>query len=219
MDKELKKIYKKRPFKLFKDFGYKVIRLKYFIMIVAAMLLEIVTLIIYIFNNEKIIDFNIMTAGVLYAITSGIIIMLAFSSLILLKTDKKRDKKRVEQFNSFRKNYYKLNNTYMGEINGMVKKFDGEIENIEAKINYATEIADKYDEYIKNFSELNVPLFLTDAFNYKMENLNREKLFFTQFSLLTAPEELEKINKESDSANEKFLREMENTEKKLKIIV
>jgi hypothetical protein len=219
MDKEFKKVYKKRPFRLFKDFGYKVIRLKYFIMIVVAMLLEIITLIIYIFNNEKIIDFDLITAGVLYGITSGIIIMLALSSLILLKTDKIRDRKRVEQFNSFRKNYYKLNNTYMGEINGIVKKFDGEIKNIEAKINYATEIADKYDEFIKVFSELDVPVFLADVFNYKMDNLNKEKLFFTQFSLLTAPEELEKINKESDDANEKFLREMDNIEKKLKIIV
>lgn len=219
MDKELKKIYKTRSFKLFKDFSYKVIRLKYFIIIVAAMLLEIAMLVIYIFNNEKIIDFDIMTAGVLYGITSGIIIILASSSLIILKTDKIRDRKRVEQFNSFRKNYYRLNNTYMGKINGMVKKFDGEVENIEAKINYATEIAEKYDEYIKNFSELDAPSFLTDAFNYKMENLNKEKLFFKKFSLLTAPEELEKINKESDSANEKFLREMDNIEKKLKIIV
>jgi hypothetical protein len=37
--------------------------------------------------------------------------------------------------------------------------------------------------------------------------------------LLTKPEELEKINKESDLAHENFLRELDNTERNLKITV
>lgn len=219
MDKKLNKIYKRRSFKFFKDFGYRVIKLKYFIMIAVAMLLEIATLIVYMFNNENIIDFDLMTAGVLYGATSAIIVVLAVGSLILIKTDKNRDKKRVEQFNNFRRDYFKLNSKYSGDINNLVKIFDSERENIEEKINYAIEIADKYDNFIEDFSKIEVPTFMADAFNYKMDNLNKEKLFFTEFSLLANPEELEKINKESDLANGKFLKEMDNTERNLKIIV
>ncbi len=219
MDNNFDKIYKNRAFKFFKEFGYKVIKLKYFIMVVGAMLLEIVTLIIYIFNNEKIIDFDLMTASVLYGVTSAIIVILAVSSLILIKTDKYRDKKRVGLFNGFRREYFKLNSEYSGEISNMVKSFDNERGNIEVKINYAIEIAEKYDDYIEEFSKIEVPVFLKEAFNYKLDNLNKEKLFFTKFSLLASPEELERINKESDLANENFLRELDNMERNLKIIV
>lgn len=219
MNNKLKNINRGRVLKLFKDFGYRVIKLKYFIMIVGAMLLEIVTLILYIFNNERVIEFDLMTASMLYGVTSLIIIILAVSTLILIKTDKNRDKKRISQFNDFRREYFKINNEYSGEINNLVRHFDSERGNIEAKINYAIEIAEKYDEYIKKFSRLEVPAFLRDAHNYKMENLSKEKLFFTKFSMLTEPEELGKINKESDRANENFLRELGNVEKNLKIIV
>jgi uncharacterized integral membrane protein len=216
---ELKNINKRRTLKLFKDFSYRVIKLKYFILIVAAMLLEIVTLIIYIFNNEDIVDFDLMTASVLYGVTSLIIITLAVSALVLIKTDKSRDKKMIEQLNDFRRECFKLRNEYSGDINGMVKNFDSERGSIEAKINYAIEISEKYDGYIKKFSKIKVPAFLRDAFNYKLDNLNKEKLFFTKFSLLADPGELEEINKESDLADENFSKELGNIEKNLKIIV
>ncbi len=216
---ELKSINKRRTLKLFKDFSYRVIKLKYFILIVTAMLLEIVTLIIYIFNNEDIIDFDLMTASVLYGVTSLIIIALAVSALILIKTDKSRDKKMIEQLNDFRRECFKLRNEYSGDINGMVKSFDSERGSIEAKINYAIEISEKYDGYIKKFSKIKVPAFLRDAFNYKLDNLNKEKLFFSKFSLLADPGELEEINKESNLADENFSKELGDIEKNLKIIV
>ena len=183
------------------------------------MLLEIITLAIYIFNNEKIIDFDLITAGVLYGVTSTIIISLAIGTLILLKTDKLRDKKIIDQFNEFRRSYFRLNHEYSRDIDIMVKNFDNERGSIEEKINYAIAIAEKYNDFIKEFSVIKVPGFLNDAFNYKLDNLNKEKLFFNKFSLLTKPEELEKINKESDLAHENFLRELDNTERNLKIIV
>jgi len=219
MNKKIEKICKRRTFKFFKDFGYKVIKLKYFIMIVGAMLLEIITLIIYIFNNENIIGFDLTSASILYGATSIIVIILAVSSLILIKTDKARDKKRIDQFNKFRREYFKMNSEYSSDINNLVRSFDNERGSIEAKINYAIEIAEKYDKYIKEFSKINVPGFLKDAFDYKLDNLNKEKLFFTKFSLLTDPGELGRINKESDLANENFLRELDNIERNLKIVI
>lgn len=213
------KIRKRHTLKFLKDFRYRVIKLKYFIMIVMAMLLEITTLVIYIFNTEKIIDSDLITVGVLYGVTSAIVISLAIGALILLKTDKLRDKKIIEQFSDFKRSYFRLNHEYSRDIDTMVKNFDNERRSIEAKINYAIAIAEKYDYFIKEFSVIKVPGFLNDAFNYKLDNLNKEKLFFTKFSLLTKPEELEKINKESDMAHENFIRELDNTERNLKIIV
>lgn len=221
MDKlgKVDKVHKRHTLKFLKDFRYRVIKLKYFIMIVVAMLLEITTLVIYIFNNEKIIDFDLITASVLYGVTSAIVITLAIGTLILLKTDRLKDKKIIDQFNEFRRSYFRLNHEYSRDIDIMVKNFDNERGSIEEKINYAIAIAEKYDDFIQEFSVIKVPGFLNDAFNYKLDNLNKEKLFFTKFSLLTKSEELEKINKESDLAHENFLRELDNTERNLKIIV
>ncbi len=216
----MKKTYKRRrTLKFFKDFGYKVIKLKYFIMIVVAMLIEITTLVIYIFNNENIIDFDLFTASVLYGISSAIIVFLAVGSLVLIKTDKSRNKKMIEQFNDFRRNYFRLTNEYLREIDSLVRSFDSERANIEAKINYAIMIAEKYNDFIKEFSKVKTPVFLNDAFNYELEHLSKEKLFFARFSLLSKAEELEKINKESDLAHENFIRELDNTERNFKMII
>jgi len=216
---KMERIYKRRTFKFFRDFGYRVIRLKYFIMIVGAMLLEITTLIVYIFNNENIIDFDLITASVLYGITSTIIVLLAIGALVLIKTDKSRDKNRINRFNNFRRSYFKLTNEYSKEIDSLVKSFDNEKGSIETKINYAIMIAEKYNVFIQEFSKMKTPGFLNDAFNYELEHLNKEKIFFTNFSLLSRPEELEKVNKESDLAHENFLRELDNTERNLRIII
>ena len=87
---------KKRLNVYFRDFGYKVIRVKYFIMIVVALILEISTLLIYLLKSESILDFELFTIAILYGIASSIIVVLAIGVLVLMKTDKKRDKDKIE---------------------------------------------------------------------------------------------------------------------------
>jgi len=219
MDKSFKNIRKKRFNSYLRDFSYRFIKLKYFVMVAVAMLLEIVTLILYMFNNERIIHFDLMSASVLYGATSLIIIVLALASLVLIKTDKYRDKRVLEQFNKFKSSYSKIDSDYSYEIDALVRKFDSERENIEEKVNCARKIENIYDKYIKDFLKLSVPSFLKDAFSYKMDSLEKEKLFFSKFSSLKNMEELGKINLESDLANSEFLKEIDTIEKKLKIIV
>ena len=120
---------------------------------------------------------------------------------------------------SFRSNYYKLFNKYSGEIRSLVKKFDEEKFNFEEKVNHAIDIAEKYNDYLKQFSAIRAPEFLKDAFNYEKEHLTKEKLFFTKFSLLSEPAELEEISSESNMAYENFKRELNSAERKLKLIV
>ncbi len=218
MDKSFKSIRRRRSHKFFKDFSYRFIKLKYFVMIAVAMLLEIITLIIYMFNNEEIIEFDLMTASVLYGVTSLVIIVFAIVSLILIKTDKSRDKKILDRFNKFKNNYKKLDSEYSCEIDNLVSSFDKERENIEEKVGYARKIEEKYNEFIKDFSKIEIPSFLRDAFSYKLDSLEKEKLFFNRFSSLKDMEELGKINLESDLANSDFLKEIDSIEKKLKII-
>ena len=110
---------KKRRPNIFKNFGYRVIRLKYFILIVSAMLLEIIVLVIHIINDEKIVYFNLFTGGVLYGATSIIVVVLSIGCIALILTDKSRNKKRIKQFNDFRSNHYKLSNKYSGVISGI----------------------------------------------------------------------------------------------------
>jgi uncharacterized integral membrane protein len=203
----------------FKDFGYKVIRLKYFILIVSAMILEIIVLVAYIINNERIVYFSLFTGGVLFGATSVIVVVLAVGCIALVLTDKSRSKKRITQFNDFRSNYYKLFNRYSGEIRSLVRKFDEEKFNFEEKVNYAIDIAEKYNDYLKKFSQIKTADFLRDAFNYEKEHLTKEKLFFTKFSLLSEPAELEEISSESNMAYENFKRELNSLERKLKLII
>jgi len=212
-------INKIKGLKAFKDFGYKVIRIKYFILIVSAMLLEIIVLVVYIINNERIVYLNLFTGGVLYGATSIIVVVLAIGCIVILMTDKSRSKKRITQFNDFRSNYYKLFNMFSGDIKSLVRKFDEEKFNFEEKINYAIDIAEKYNNYLKKFSEIKAPDFLKDAFNYEKEHLTKEKLFFTKFSLLSEPAELEEISSESNLAYENFKRELNSIERKLKLII
>jgi uncharacterized membrane protein len=219
MDKSFKNIRKKRFNSYLRDYSYRFIKLKYFVMVAVAMLLEIVTLILYMFNNERIIHFDLMSASVLYGATSLIVIVLALASLVLIKTDKYRDKRVLEQFNKFKSSYSKIDSDYSYEIDALVRKFDSERENIEEKVNCARKIEDIYDKYIKDFLKLSVPSFLKDAFSYKMDSLEKEKLFFSKFSSLKNMEELGRINLESDLANSEFLKEIDTIEKKLKIIV
>lgn len=209
---------KHRP-RIFKDFGYRVIRLKYFILIVSAMLLEIIVLVIHIINDEKIVYFSLFTGGVLYGATSIIVVVLSIGCIALILTDKSRNKTRIKQFNDFRSNHYKLSNKYSGDIKNLVNKFDEEKYDFEEKVNYAIDIAEKYNEYLNEFSKMKVPAFLKDVFNFEVEHLNKEKLFFTNFSLMSKPEELEKISNESNQAYENFNRELNTIEKNLKLIV
>lgn len=218
MYKSFKKVRKRRASKRFREFSYRFIKLKYFVMLSVAMLLEIVTLIIYMFNNEEIIEFDLMTASVLYGVTSLIVIVIAVVSLILIKTDKSRDKKVLKQFNTFKDNYLKMDNKYSYDIDDLVRSFDSERENIEKKVDYARKIEKKYDGYISEFSKIKVPPFLRDAFDYKIDSLEKEKLFFNRFSSLKNTEELGKINLQSDLANGDFLKEIDSIEKRLKII-
>ncbi|MEA2016365.1 MAG: hypothetical protein U9O59_06660 [Actinomycetota bacterium] len=218
MYKSFKKVRKRRVSKRFREFSYRFIKLKYFVMLSVAMLLEIVTLIIYMFNNEKIIEFDLMTASVLYGVTSFIVIVIAVVLLILIKTDKSRDKKVLKQFNMFKDDYLKLDKRYSYDIDDLVKSFDSERENIEKKVDYARKIEKKYDGYISEFSKIKVPPFLRDAFDYKMDSLEKEKLFFNRFSSLKNMDELGKINLQSDLANGEFLKEIDSVEKRLKII-
>jgi len=86
---------KKRLNIYFRDFGYKVIRVKYFIMIVVALILEITTLLIFLLKSENILDFELFTIAIMYGITSSIIVVLAIGVLVLMRTDKKRDKNKI----------------------------------------------------------------------------------------------------------------------------
>ncbi|MCK5567637.1 MAG: hypothetical protein KAI62_06980, partial [Actinomycetia bacterium] len=115
----------KNPFKaIFEDFGYRVIRLKYFIMVVVALVLEVITVTIYLLNIENILEFEVFTAIVLFGATSAIIIVLAVGVLVLMKVDRTRDKKKIDQLLNFKRSYQKLKSKYLNDIYRFSKAFD-----------------------------------------------------------------------------------------------
>ncbi len=205
--------------KYFKDFGYKVIRLKYFIMVAGAMLLEIATLVVYLLNSENIIGFDLFTASVLYGATSVIVVVLAVGCLVLIKVDKTRDRKKINLLLDFKKSYQQLRSKYLREITRFKQAIDYEKSSIDVKINYAIVLEDIYSTLLEEFSNLKISNFLNNAFRYESNHLLKEKQFYSKFSSFSKRDDLEKISIESELAHKNFLREIDQLEKSLKIII
>lgn len=203
----------------FRDFGYRVIRLKYFIMIVVALILEITTLSIYLLNNENILDFELFTVAILYGATSTIIVVLAIGVLVLMKMDKRRDKNKIRTLQEFMRDYRRLANRHSPEINGLVNRFDQENSNIDTKINYAIALEEKYTKFLEDFSDLKIPSFLDYACSCESEHLNKEKELYNGFSMFSKRDLLDKISLDSEMAHMNFLRELNKIEKSLQLII
>ncbi len=203
----------------FKNIGYGVVKLKYFIMIVVALLLEVFALIIYLLNNEEIIDFDLFNASVLYGATSIIVIVLAIGCLVIVKVDRTRDVKKINCLVGFKRNYHKLVYKYSKEINKFVKSFDGERSNMDLKINYAIALEEIYNSFLNEFSKIKISKFLNNAFKYESDHISKEKLFYCKFSSLSKPDELNKISTESSLAHKNFTREIDWLEKSLKLTI
>ena len=210
----------KIPFKvIFQDLGYRVIGLKYFIMVAVALVLEVITVTIYLLNIENILEFEVFTASVLFGATSAIIIVLAVGVLVLMKVDRTRDKKKIDQLLNFKRSYQKLKSKYLNDIYRFSKAFDSKQNNIDVKINYAIVLKDIYNKFLKEFSNLKVPGFLKEAYDLELKHLAKEKQFYKQFSLFTKKDELEDYNIESSLAHRDYLREIDKLEKSLKLTV
>ena len=203
----------------FKDFGFKVIRLKYFIMIVAALLLEITTLTLYLLKLQSIVEFELFSLAILYGAISGIIVVLAIGILVLMRVDRKKDAEKIQSFRDFQRHYRALSAKHLNNINGLIRSFENEVVNLDSKLEYAQELEDKYGCYLDDFSGIEVPEFLSQAHKHECEHLNMEKQFYNGFSTLMQPQELKSISNESDMMHDSFLREMHNIEKGLRLII
>lgn len=211
--------FKKRFNIYFRDFGYKVIRVKYFIMIVVALILEITTLLIFLLKSESMLDFELFTIAILYGITSSIIIILAIGVLVLMKTDKRRDKNKIQTLEKFKRDCRTLTNRHAPEINDLVAMFDAENSSIDTKIEYAMLLEEKYDSFFKDFSNLETPSFLKHAFRCESDHLKKERDFYNGFSNLSKREFLSSLSSQSDTAHVNFLRELSKLEKNLQLII
>ncbi len=203
----------------FRDFGYKVIRLKYFIMVVAALILEIVTLTLYLLKLQNIVEFELFSLAILYGVISSIIIALSAGILMLMKLDSKRDSEKIKNFRDFQKKYRSLANKYLNDINSLVGLFDMEKENLDKKIEYASMLENRYGDYLKEFLKINVPEFLSYAHRCENEHLAKEKQFYGGFSSFLNPDSLKDISLKSEAAHTSFLKELSSTEKSLKLII
>ena len=203
----------------FRDFGFKVIRLKYFIMIVAALLLEIITLTLYLLKLQNIVEFELFNLAILYGAISGIIVVLAIGILVLMKVDKKKDAEKIKNFRDFQKNYNDLNSRHLDNINRLVRSFENETVDLDSKLEYAQSLEDKYVCFLDDLSGLEVPDFLSQVHRYECEHLAREKQFYAGFSDLLQPHELKSISNESEMMHDNFLKEMHSIEKGLRLIV
>ncbi len=201
-------------------FGDKVIKLKYFLMVVGAMLFEIITLVIFIFRDEILVGFDAIVVSYFYGLSNTVILILAIrgliKGLILTKSDKEKEIDKVSQINNFKERYSVLSSKYSSEIEGLLRDFDNEKSNIKSKIDYAKVLEERYAQLSEEFSKINVADFLKEAHSYELEHLCKEKLLFSSFIELADKYELNNITRESNRAHIKFLKEIEKLEQNLK---
>ncbi len=53
----------------FQGFSYRMIKFKYFIMVVAALLLEVIAVSVFLLNSENIIELELFNASILFGVT------------------------------------------------------------------------------------------------------------------------------------------------------
>ncbi len=203
----------------FRDFGFKVIRLKYFIMIVGALLLEILTLTLYLLKLQNVLDFELFNLAILYGALSGIIVALALGVLFLMKTDRKKDAEKIKRFQDYQKDYNLLSSRYLNSINSLLRSFENEVADLDSKLEYAEALYEKYSQYLEEFSGLDVPDFLAPAHKYECSHLDREKEFYRGFASLMDASQLKIISDESDMLHDNFLKESHRIERSLKLII
>lgn len=203
----------------FRDFGYKMIRLKYFIIIVVALFLEIVTLTLYLLKMQNMLAFELFNLAILYGAISGIIVVLSIGILVLMKVDRKKDRQNITMLLSFQNKYRSLAHAYLNKIDYLLLRFDSERDNFDAKIEYAVLLEEKYDSYLKAFSKMDIPLFLKYTHSCELEHLVKEKEFYKGFSSLLEADTLKKLSKESEASHNNFLMELNSIEKSLKLII
>jgi hypothetical protein len=204
---------------LFKDFGYKVIRLKYFIIIVGALVLEIATLTLYLLKLQDVVEFELFSMSILYGAISGIIVILAIGILVLMRVDKKKDAGKIKELKDFQRQYRVLSLKHLDEINRLIGSFENEKSSLDSKLEYAELLEKKYDDYLEDFSGLEIPVFLSYAHKWECDHLTKEKQFYSGFSSLLNPDELKNISNESEISHGNFLKELHGIEKSLRLIV
>ena len=203
----------------FKNIGYEVIKLKYFILIVVALLLEIFTLVAYLLNYERIVELDLFNASILYGAISITIIVIALGCLVIMRVDKSRDKKKISFFLNFKNSYQGLVNKHSIKINEFTRGFDTEISDIDLKLNYAIALEEEYGNYLEEFSKINTTIFLNKAFKYECEHLSKEKLFYSSFSSFSKPDILKRISSESNLAHMNFIKEIDLLDRSFKLTI
>ena len=202
-----------------KNLGYGVIKLKYFIIIVIALLLEVFTLIAYLLNYERIVELDLFNASVLYGAISITIIVVAIGCLVIMRVDKARDKKKIFFLLGFKKSYQELVEKYSKKLSVFRKGFDNEINDIDLKLNYAIELEEIYNNYLEEFLKIERSNFLNKAFKYEYDHISKEKLFYNNFSSFSKPDALRKISEESYLAHRNYTKEIDLLEKSLKLTI
>ena len=146
----------------FQGFSYRVIKFKYFIMILIALLIEVIAVSVFLLNSENILEFELFNATVLLGATSVVIVVLAIGILVLLRVDKTRDRNKVKLLLDFKKNYQKINDKYIKDISKFTQDFDNEKNSIEAKIDFAKVLETLYDAFLNELSRLKIHVLLNN---------------------------------------------------------
>jgi hypothetical protein len=217
-------MYKKEILKLsfdsvIRDLGYRVVKLKYFILVVIALLLQVIAVALFLLNSRDVVDFELFSTSILFGATSSIIILLAVGVLILLKIDKSRDLNKIKLLSEFKRDHQRIKVKYISDISRITRVFDNEMKDFDLKIELAVKLVKLFDSFYEDLSMMKVPSFLKDAHKYVSRHLICERSFYQEFSMLASKDDLEKYVIQAGDAHRSYLEEMDKLERYLKITI
>jgi len=111
-----------------------------------------------------------------------------------------------------------IEDEYLADISSLEDKFNTTIDNPEKKKIYAELLVKKYDKFINDYKQIQVPIYIATAHDYYLKFLSKERLYFVR-SIITDDldniEELEELRVEIDIAYNKYASESNNWKKAL----
>lgn len=127
---------------------------------------------------------------------------------------------RLDELYNYINEITQIKDKYLESISNLIDKFNNETDNLDKKATYSELLAEKYDNWLKDISAMEVPEFLIDSYNYELESLNKSKLQFNNFAervkykQYNSEDDFDELSSESNIAHIKSQKEFDIITKK-----
>jgi hypothetical protein len=116
----------------------------------------------------------------------------------------KKNRKNIKNFYDFCKKFFSLWDKYLERISPLISEFNNKKSSLDFKQIYAEIIAEQYEKYFNDLTNLEVPRFMDNSFKLFLNSIKYKREFFYLYSNDSENRNLDKIKSESSLVEEQF---------------